>query len=125
MLYSSFDLLCKYSQLIVFFFFFSRQRTDYEFGFILLGWRRFIKARCFPWLYEYDATDKNFVQGEGPNIAGTGNTGYGVGSLPVLDTGQNNTAFGADAGLRLESSSNNTLIGWEAGRNIWLVVIYI
>ena len=71
-----------------------------------------------PWLYEYDATDKNFVQGEGPNIAGTGNTGYGVGSLPVLDTGQNNTAFGADAGLRLESSSNNTLIGWEAGRNI-------
>ena len=74
-------------------------------------------SSSLPWDYEYDAANENFVQGEAPNIAGTGNTGYGVGSLPILDTGQNNTAFGANTGLNLENSSDNVMIGYDAGRN--------
>jgi hypothetical protein len=72
-----------------------------------------------PWLYEYDATDENFIQGEGPNpIPGsTGNTGYGVNCLPILNAGQNNTAVGANTGLNLEDSSDNVLIGFDTGRN--------
>jgi hypothetical protein len=72
-----------------------------------------------PWLYEYDATDENFIQGEGPNpIPGsTGNTGYGVNCLPILNAGQNNTAVGANTGLNLEDSSDNVLIGYDTGRN--------
>ena len=70
-----------------------------------------------PWDYEYDAANENFVQGEAPNIVGTGNTGYGVGSLPILDAGNNNTAFGANTGFNLENSSDNVMIGYDAGRN--------
>ena len=74
---------------------------------------------AIPWPYEYDATDENFIQGEGPNpIPGsTGNTGYGVNCLPILNSGQNNTAVGANTGLNLEDSSDNVLIGFDTGRN--------
>ena len=71
-----------------------------------------------PWPYQYDAANENFVQGEAPTIVGTGNTGYGVSSLPILDAGQNNTAFGANTGLNLENSSDNVIIGYDAGRNL-------
>ena len=74
-------------------------------------------SSLLPWDYEYDIANQNFVQGEAPNVTGTGNTGYGVSCLPILDTGNNNTAFGANTGLNLESSSDNVIIGYNAGRN--------